>query len=99
MFCVRVPDPEQCENKNCKVWRAWFVERWEQLRQIPRQQLEQARREPVGVAIGSHHYAAPHQVRSYLAQDPCGGCLCPKDLCRTPCQVKRAWQEARARVM
>ena len=26
--CVRVRDPEACENKNCKHWKAWFLRRW-----------------------------------------------------------------------
>lgn len=37
------------------------------------------------------------QVRAtgYLDRDPCGGCLCAKDLCVTPCQAKAAWEEAK----
>ncbi len=35
--CTRVPDPVQCENKQCKIWRGWFLERWALLhRPIPR---------------------------------------------------------------
>ena len=26
--CIRVRDPGACENKNCKVWKAWFLRRW-----------------------------------------------------------------------
>ena len=26
--CTRVIDPGACENKNCKVWKAWFLRRW-----------------------------------------------------------------------
>lgn len=26
--CTRVPNPGACENKNCKVWKAWFLRRW-----------------------------------------------------------------------
>ena len=26
--CTRVADPGACENKNCKVWKVWFLRRW-----------------------------------------------------------------------
>ena len=26
--CTRVRDPDSCENKNCKEWKAWFLHRW-----------------------------------------------------------------------
>lgn len=26
--CTRLPNPEGCENKNCKLWKAWFLRRW-----------------------------------------------------------------------
>lgn len=32
--CRRVPDHRQCENKDCKAWRMWFINRWEQIRQM-----------------------------------------------------------------
>jgi len=49
----------------------------------------------VGVEIGGKHYAAPNQVENYLHNDPCDGCGCPRELCDTPCRVKRGWLEAR----
>ena len=27
--CTRIPDPEKCDNKDCKQWRQWFLERWD----------------------------------------------------------------------
>ena len=30
--CRRVEKPEQCDNKDCMLWRRWFVARWEQIR-------------------------------------------------------------------
>ncbi len=30
--CARVRDPANCENKLCKEWQAWFVERWDAMR-------------------------------------------------------------------
>ena len=29
--CVRVKEPDKCENKNCKVWKAWFLRRWAEI--------------------------------------------------------------------
>lgn len=26
--CTRVVDPDACENKNCKLWKTWFLRRW-----------------------------------------------------------------------
>ncbi len=26
--CTRVANPGGCENKNCKVWKSWFLRRW-----------------------------------------------------------------------
>lgn len=31
--CQRTEDPQQCDNKECKKWRAWFLRSWEQMRQ------------------------------------------------------------------
>ena len=38
-------------------------------------------------------YAPPERVREYLATDPCTGCLCPRDLCSTPCRSKQTWEK------
>lgn len=29
--CKRT-DPQECDNKECRIWQRWFVNRWEQLR-------------------------------------------------------------------
>lgn len=26
--CVRVACPDACENKNCKLWKSWFLRHW-----------------------------------------------------------------------
>ena len=96
--CTRVADPRNCENKNCKPWRQWFLDRWALIHGYPRQQMEESKPEPFGVNVGGRSYAAPHQVQRYLSKDPCEGCLCPKDLCAEPCRVRRAWEEARSEV-
>lgn len=98
LTCTRVRDPRECENKNCRVWRQWFLERWEQIHSYPRRQ-QQVQPQPVGVNVGGQTYAAPNQIENYLQKDPCEGCLCPRDLCAEPCRVKRAWNEARNEVL
>lgn len=98
LSCRKVADPADCENKNCVLWRQWFIVRWDRLRAEPFAQMENAKTEPVGVPLGGRHYAAPHQVQRYLSEDPCKDCLCPKDLCTTPCRIRRAWDAARQEV-
>ena len=89
--CNRVQDPRNCENKNCQVWRNWFVSRWDNLRLQTRLQREKQPTEMAGVNIGGIRYALPHRVHSYLDTDPCEKCLCPRDLCALPCKQKRNW--------
>ena len=96
--CTRVADPRNCENKNCQLWRRWFIARWEAMREGLRQEMEAAP-EKVGVIVSGQTYAAPHQVRRYLEEDPCVDCLCPKELCNIPCRLKRNWQERRKDVL
>lgn len=95
LTCTRVPDPRECENKQCKLWQRWFVDRWEQLRSGVRHQVQTREPEAAGVNIGGVRYAMPHQVEDYLKKDPCAGCLCGDGLCVTPCRAKRSWEETR----
>lgn len=95
MRCIRVADPEMCEDKSCRLWRQWFLQRWEELRAAPRMEMERRPVQPEGVQIGPQIYALPHRVRAYLEKDPCSGCLCPRDLCVIPCRVKRSWLQAK----
>ena len=30
--CIRVKEPAECDNKNCKLWQRWFLAQWEQTR-------------------------------------------------------------------
>lgn len=89
--CSRVKDPENCENKNCKVWRDWFCERWELIHRFPRVMMENMELKPAGVKVGGRVYPAPHQVEEYQKSNPCDKCLCPKDLCKSPCKLRRQW--------
>lgn len=93
--CTTVADPRQCENKDCRRWRQWYIENWNRLRVIPRLNIEQQPRQAEGICIGGKYYALPHRVDSYLHTDPCAKCLCPRDLCVLPCRIKRDWQAAR----
>ena len=93
--CTRVPDPRNCDNKRCQPWRQWFLDRWELLRSVPRQQMEQVVLTPNGSSIGGTRYTPPSQLQTYLRTDPCKACLCPKDLCTSPCRIRRAWEEAK----
>lgn len=44
LTCTRVKDPHNCENKNCREWREWFVRKWEELR-MPQLRDKDGRRE------------------------------------------------------
>lgn len=97
--CTRVRDPRNCENKNCQVWRAWFLKSWEQTRLLVRERTMRATLIPDGVRIGGRWYSPPHKLREYLAEDPCDKCAMPKNLCATACQSKRAWLQAKGDVV
>ena len=96
--CTRVRDPKNCENKLCKDWQAWFIDRWESMRDFVRSEMEQAPTQEVGIPLGGRIYAHPHLVREYMQQDPCQRCLCPKDRCEVPCPSKEAWLKMQRKV-
>lgn len=93
LTCTRVPDPRNCENKNCKRWQKWFLARWALIHAYPRKVMEKAELRPEGVNVGGNLYAPPHRVREYLGTDPCKKCLCPRDLCSSPCRGKLEWEK------
>ena len=98
LTCTRVQDPIACENKNCGAWKEWFIYRWEMIRAHPRSTMERGKAKPLGVPLGGRFYPHPEQITDYLEKDPCDGCKCPKDLCTTPCRVRRVWMEAKKEV-
>ena len=55
MYCTRVPDPRACENKNCMLWRSWFIERWETMRAAVRENMDAVATEPVGAVVSGRH--------------------------------------------
>lgn len=93
LTCTRVRDPQNCENKVCKDWRAWFIDRWEAMRKQVRADMDRTPVAECGVPLGGQRYASPHRVAAFLMHDPCNTCYCPKDVCSKPCQLKLAWQE------
>ena len=95
LHCTRVQDPQNCENKNCRSWQQWFIKRWDQIRAFPRRQMDDTPPRPVGVPLGGRHYALPHQVASFLQTDPCEVCVCPRQLCDTPCRLRKVWEQTK----
>ena len=93
--CERVADPRNCDNKDCRLWQKWFIEKWNTMRAAPRLAIEKRPRETEGICIGGQFYALPHRINSYLTKDPCESCLCPRDLCAIPCRMKRDWLTTR----
>ena len=96
--CTRVRDPAACENKNCRQWRQWFAESWEQTRMNPALQRELKKVGIETVNVGGFHYAHPDRVKEYVQTDPCESCPFPSELCTSPCPARRAWMETRKEV-
>lgn len=90
LTCTKVPIPSQCENKNCVLWRKWFLRSWENIRSYPRKRMDLAPTKPMGVPLGGRHYAHPHRIREYINSRPCDGC-CAKTFCKSPCKVLTNW--------
>ena len=34
LTCTRVECPADCKIKNCKAWRDWWIEKWEEMRSV-----------------------------------------------------------------
>ena len=93
--CTRVRDPKNCENKTCKDWQAWFIDRWETMRDHVRKTVQSTPTQTAGIPLGGNLYAHPHRVREYLQTDPCSHCLYPADQCATPCTYRTQWETSR----
>lgn len=96
--CTRVRDPINCENKTCKDWQAWFLDRWESMRENVRLQMLTSPVNELGVPLGGHHYISPHRVKEHLDIDPCSRCQCPKSICTSPCPAKDLWNHRQSGV-
>ena len=91
LTCTRVRDPKNCENKTCRDWQAWFIDRWESMRNAIRKDMVSSQLQENGVPLGGERYASPHRVRAYLETDPCT--ICPCHPCAIPCPVRKTWEE------
>ena len=96
--CKRVRDPQNCENKLCKDWQAWFIDRWEAMRKHLCADAAQAPVREIGVPLGGNRYTSPHRVHKFLSQSPCRDCLYPADQCSAPCKTKLAWDDMQRQV-
>ncbi len=92
-YCTRVANPKNCENKKCVPWQKWFLNKWEQTRQLYGASSESAPAQQVGIPLGGNRYAHPHRVREYRQNGPCAHCKLPKDLCHRPCSALQLWQQ------
>ena len=90
LTCTRVRDPKNCENKTCRDWQAWFIDRWEAMRENVRREMNTAQLQETGIPLGGHLYTHPDRVRGYLENDPCKSC--PFGHCQIPCVVRKAWE-------
>ena len=45
--CTKVECPEKCINKCCPEWKAWFLERWEEINNFGRKYAKKKRRQNV----------------------------------------------------
>jgi len=98
LSCIRVRNPDACDNKNCRLWRVWFTYRWETMRKTVRAGMDRLPQSPEGVRIGGRSYAPPHRVREYLQKNPCTDCPYRRGLCSAPCKLRRAWEKSRKEV-
>ena len=96
LTCTRVKNPSDCEIKSCKEWRSWFVVRWDAMRKGVFASMQQAPVTEDVIRVGGHKYSHPDRVREYIRSgNPCASCACPKELCDTPCQVRKVWDKRR----
>ena len=98
LSCQRVRDPKNCENKLCKEWQAWFIDRWEDMR--ARVMLEAHGKGIEGdmISVGGTRYHHPEHIRQFLKTDPCLHCSWSGDLCPGTCETRKVWLEAKERV-
>ena len=93
--CTRVRDPQNCENKICKDWQAWFFERWDNMRNQVRNEIHGEGIKGKPISVGGRKYHHPDMVRQFLHGDPCIRCPWRDGLCGTTCYEKKMWLEAK----
>ena len=92
LTCTRVKDPRNCENKLCKDWQNWFVERWDAMRASIYAGTVPLAVDRNAITVGGYQYSHPDHVRQFLRYKPCLTCNCPEDLCKEPCTLLVVWE-------
>lgn len=98
LHCARVRDPKNCENKLCKEWQAWFIERWDAMRTVLRATAQGKGLPRNPISVGGTKYHHPDQIRKFLKTDPCQTCPWREGICLETCQTKKSWTEAKERL-
>lgn len=93
--CQRVRDPKNCENKTCREWQAWFIDRWDTMRKLILQAPQGEGIRGATISVGGREYHHPDRVRQFLKVNPCLRCPRAVGLCPSPCNTKKAWLEAK----
>lgn len=97
LCCQRVRDPQNCENKLCKEWQAWFIDRWESMRRAIKDKVQGKGIQGEAISVGGTKYHHPERVREFLKLDPCLRCPWRDGLCPNPCDTRKVWLEAKER--
>ena len=96
--CQRVRDPQNCENKICREWQQWFIDRWEAMRRSV-QQAEQGKSvQGETISVGGERYHHPDRVRRFLGENPCMRCHRRDGLCLSPCKVRETWDSEKEKL-
>ena len=95
LYCQRVKDPENCENKTCRAWKAWFIDRWESMRNSIRHEIHGEGIKGRPIYVGGRRYHHPDMVRQFLSGDPCRRCPWRDGLCTGTCYEKKTWLEVK----
>lgn len=93
--CRRVRDPRNCENKLCKEWQTWFIDRWDTMRRMVMEQAHGKGVQGKPISVGGTKYHHPDHVRDFIEIDPCLQCAWRDGLCQNACETKQTWLASR----
>lgn len=96
--CQRVRDPKNCENKLCKEWQAWFIDRWDSMRRSIMQAEPGQCIQGETISVGGEKYHHPDRVRQFLSEEPCLQCPRSNGFCLNPCQVRKTWDSEKEKM-
>lgn len=94
-LCQRVRDPANCENKLCRDWQSWFIDRWEARRRYVRATARGKGIQGDTISVGGVKYQHPNNVRDFIEMDPCLQCPWRDGLCPGTCDTRQMWLEAK----